>query len=100
MASCTSRSSISLSGRLPRAFSCPARSSDPVGSHPGFLLSPDIEVTLRMVPPPAFFMGVAASWQRRNMEETFSPEARRKSFIGMSKGLGPPPPALFTSVVS
>jgi hypothetical protein len=64
-----------------------------------FLLSPAIEVMLRMAPPPACSMCGAASWQSRKTENRLSSKARRMSAIGMSKGLGPPPPALLTRMV-
>ena len=59
-----------------------------------------MDETFRMAPCPAFSMCGAASWLRRKTEKTFSSKARRNSVIGMSKGFGPPPPALFTRRVS
>ena len=50
-------------------------------------------------PPPAFSMCGAASCVSRNSENRFRSKAQRKSDIGISKGLGPPPPALFTRIV-
>jgi hypothetical protein len=65
-----------------------------------FLFSAAIDDTFRMAPWPAVSMCGAASWARRNTEKTFSSKAKRKSSMGMAKGFGPPPPALFTRMVS
>ena len=56
-----------------------------------FLLSPAIELMFSTAPPQALAISGAASCMRRKTENTFSSKVRWKSWICMSKGLGPPP---------
>ena len=65
-----------------------------------FLFSPAMDEMFRTAPPPASSMCGAASCVRRKSEKTLSSRPSGNRSIGMSKGFGPPPPALFTRMVS